>query len=91
MYSINVTDLQINKGHEHLTNNFNLAVNLEFIDNERFYWQRFGESLLGGSRVLLTLSPIVLRLSNSHFRFIMRCINWNITYSDNCQKILYPP
>ena len=91
LYAINITDLKIVKDKSALTNNFTLDVNLEFINGSDFYYERLKDTFLGGTRIYISLSPIVLRLSNSHFRYIMKCINWNIGYSDNCTNILYPP
>ena len=79
------------KDREPLTNNFTLGVNLEFINNSDFYYERFGDDFVGGSRIFISLSPIVLRLSNTHFKFLMKCMSWNLGYSDNCTSVLYPP
>lgn len=31
-----------------------------------------------------------MRINNQNYKFIMKCLFGNISYDDNCDKMLYP-
>jgi hypothetical protein len=42
-------------------------------------------------RIKCKISPFLIRLNHDDYSFIMKCLNWNITYDDNADGYIFDP
>jgi hypothetical protein len=89
-YIINISGLDISMGDRALTNDFNFTLNVGLIQSPDYYKMEYPDKFVPGIRISCKLSPFLLRIDNPCFQLIMKCINCNIAFDDNCDSILFP-
>lgn len=89
-YEVKISGLAIAIDHRALTNEFNFVLDVELISSPEYYRIEYGSKFQPGMRIKCRLSPFLLRLDNPDYKFIMRCLNCNIAFDDNCDVILFP-
>lgn len=89
-YRINISGLEIAINERPLTNDFNFMLTVSMVQSPEFYKLNYPGKFQPGMRISCRLSPFLLRIDNPDYKFIMKCLNCNIAFDDNCDPTLFP-
>ena len=73
-----------------LTNDFNFSLNVALIISPEYYKITYLAKFQSGICINCNLSPFLLRIDNPDFKLVMKCLNCNIAFDDNCDRVLFP-
>lgn len=92
-YSINVEGISIiskqNEKESKLTNDMNISLSCDLIQNTAYYQKTYGARYSPGMRVICNLSPFLMRINHDDYNFMMKCLFWNISYDDNAEGYFF--
>lgn len=79
-------------GEEHqykITNNMDIALSTHLIANPDYYKKELPNDFDNGMRVSCNMTPFFMTINHDDYNFIMKCLNWAITYNDGLDDILF--
>lgn len=82
------------QGAEHrykLTNNMDISLSTDLIANPDYYKKELPEDFDNGMRVRCTMTPFYMSINHHDYSFIMKCLNWAISYNDGLDALLFNP
>lgn len=73
-----------------LTNDLDLQVSCDLIQNPQYYRNQYGKRFDAGMRIECQLTPFLMCINHNNYNFIMKCLFWNITFDDNAESYFFP-
>lgn len=89
-YIIEVTQTYITVRDYQITNGLDFQVTIDSIEEPRYYRREYGDKFEDGMRLYLNFGAFLIRVSNRDFNTVLKCLKWNVSYDDNCSKVLLP-
>lgn len=72
-----------------LTNDLDFDVSCDLIANSPYYRKVYGDRFQAGMRIDCKMTPFVMRINHDDYNFMMKCLNWNVTYDDNADGYMF--
>lgn len=72
-----------------LTNDLDFSVSCDLIQNAPYYQKQFGSRFQPGMRIDCKMTPFVMRINHDDYNFMMKCLNWNVTFDDNAEGYMF--
>lgn len=92
-YDIQVNGISIiakyNGKESKLTNDLSIGLSCDLVQNSAYYRKTYQQRYDAGMRVNCRLSPFLMRINHDDYNFMMKCLNYNVTYDDNAEGYLF--
>lgn len=72
-----------------VTNKMDMNVSADLIQNPNYYYKKYGQRFQPGMRVDCGMTPFIMRINHDDYNFIMKCVNWCVTFDDRADFYLY--
>ena len=66
-----------------------MEVSADLIQNTHYYYKSYGSRYQPGMRIECTMTPFIMRINHDDYNFIMKCVNWCVTFDDRADHYLY--
>ncbi len=78
-----------NRSKYKLTPDIDLKLNCDLIANPMYYTNTYEGKFKDGMRIDCWMSDFFMRINHDDYNFLMKCLNWNVTFDDNAEEYLF--
>ena len=72
-----------------LTPDIDFKLSIDMIANPLYYQKIYQNEFQDGMRIQFLMSDFFMRINHEDYNFMMKCLNWNVTYDDNAELYLF--